>query len=98
MDKFIGEDVKVEQAEDSPRPVRFWWHGQEHQIVQILDERLDIGFGEIPRGSRKWFNRRHRRYYLVKDQDGDVFEMYQDYSNRQRVVWHLLKRYRLRAG
>ncbi len=82
MDEFIGERIQVEQSPTSPRPIRFKWRGATHEIVEILDRRVDIGFGDLPLRRRKWYTRRHRRYYTVKDSEGDVFQIYLDYANR----------------
>jgi hypothetical protein len=95
MEEFIGERIEVEKAETSPRPVRFTWRGAVHDIAEVLDERVDIGYGELPPRSQKWRTRRHRRYYVVKDSQGDVFEMYLDYSNRKKPTWWLVEK---RAG
>lgn len=92
MQEFLGEKIKVEQAEKSPRPVCFTWRGERHEIAEILQEWVDTGFGGLPSGSRKWYTRRHRRYYIVKDPAGDVFEMYLDYANRKKPTWWLVKR------
>jgi len=55
-----------------------------------IPEWVDKGFGGIPSGSRRWYNRRHRRHYVVKDADGQTFEIYLDYANRQKRTWWLL--------
>ena len=36
--------------------------------------------------------RRHRRYYVVKDTDGVIFEMYLDYADKSRRRWFLVRR------
>ena len=92
VEQFIGERIEVEQAADSPRPVRFVWRGQTHEVVEVLIRRVDAGFGDHPAASRKWYTRRHRRYYWVRDQDGHVYEIYLDYSNKQRTTWWLVRR------
>ncbi|MFB3893833.1 MAG: DUF6504 family protein [Phycisphaerae bacterium] len=92
MDEFIGEDIEVEQSPSSPQPVRFTWRGEVHEVVEVLRQRVDVTFGDLPPRSRKWFTRRHRRCYVVKDGRGDVYEMYLDYSNRKKVTWHLVRR------
>ena len=94
MEELVAERIEVEQAQTSPRPVRFTWRGKVHDIVEVLQVRVDTGFGGLPPRSRKWFTRRHRRYYVVKDSQGDVFEMYLDYSNRKKLTWWLTKRWR----
>jgi hypothetical protein len=93
MEEFFGEQIDVEKAETSPRPLRFNWHGEVHDVVEVLHERVDIGFGSLPPRSRKWYTRRHRRYYVVRDSKGDIFEIYLDYSNRRRLSWWLVKRF-----
>ena len=94
MEEFIGEKIEVEQAERSPRPVRFTWRGKAHDVVEVVQVRVDTGFGGLPPRSRKWYTRRHRRYYVVKDSQGDLFEMYLDYADRKKRVWWLVKRWR----
>ena len=93
MEKFFGEQIEVEKAETSPQPVRFTWHGEIHDVVEVLGERVDTGYGGLPLRSRKWYTRRHRRYFVVKDTKGDVFEIYLDYSNRSRQSWWLVTRF-----
>ena len=92
MPEFIGEKIEVEKEAASPRPMRFKWRGQTHEIVEILDEHVDIGHGVLPVSSHKWYNRHHRRYYVVKDSSGGVFEIYLDYANRKNPTWWLAER------
>jgi len=92
MSEFLGERIDVEQAETSPRPIRFVLRGEVHEVVEILGERVDAGFGDLPSRSRKWYTRRHRRYFTVRDSAGDVFEIYVDYAKRTQPTWWLAKR------
>ncbi|MHC4622643.1 MAG: DUF6504 family protein [Planctomycetota bacterium] len=92
MEEFIGERIEVEKAQTSPRPVRFCWRAEHHDVAAVLHEWVDIGFGGATPRSRKWYNRRHRRYYVVRDGQGGVFEMYLDYSNRRKPTWWLVQR------
>jgi hypothetical protein len=92
MVEFLGEKIQVEQAPNSPRPARFTWRGRVHEVVEVLGRHVDIGFGDMPPRSRRWYTRRHRRYYTVKDAAGDVFEIYLDYANRRKRTWWLVKR------
>ncbi len=92
MDEFLGEKIEVEQAPTSPRPVRFKWRGRTHEVVEVLGQHVDIGFGDHPPRSRRWYTRRHRRHYTVRDAEGAVFEMYLDYANRRKRTWWLVKR------
>ena len=93
MEKFFGEQIEVERAETSPQPLRFTWHGEVHDVVEVLGERVDTGYGSLPPRSRKWYTRRHRRYFVVKDAKGDIFEIYLDYSNRSKQSWWLVTRF-----
>jgi len=90
--EFIGEQIEVEQAPRSPRPVRFVFEDEVHEVAEVLAERVDTGYGDLPAGSRRWYTRRHRRYFVVKDSRGSVFEMYLDYSNRARARWFLTRK------
>ena len=94
MQELLGETIEVEQAKTSPRPIRFKWRGRTHDIVKVLQVRVDTGFGSMPPRSRKWYTRRHRRYYVVKDSEGDTFEIYLDYANRKKRTWWLVKKWR----
>lgn len=92
MGEFIGEQIEVEKAETCPRPVRFCWRDGQHEVAEVLDEWVDIGFGDAPPRSRKWYNRRHRRYYVVRDAEGRVFKIYLDYANRRKPTWWLAEK------
>ena len=92
MEKFFGEQIEVEKEKTSPRPLRFQWRGGVHDVVEVLGERVDTGYGGLSPRSRKWYTRRHRRYFVVKDAKGDIFEIYLDYSNRSRQSWWLVTR------
>jgi len=91
MEEFIGEQIEVQQAAESPRPVRFTWRGRVHEVKEILTRRVDTGFGDLPPRSRRWYTRRHRRYYSLRDTEGTVFEIYLDYTDRRKRTWWLVK-------
>ena len=92
-EELIAEKIDVEQAATSPRPVRFTWRKKVYEVAKVVQVRVDTGFGGLPPRSRRWFTRRHRRYYVVKDSEGDVFEMYLDYSDRKKLSWWLSRRW-----
>ena len=60
--------------------------------MEVLNERVDTGYGGPPR-SQKWYTRRHRRYYVVRDSGGDVFKIYLDYANRKKPTWWLVEKW-----
>ena len=90
--QFIGEEVEVEQSPGSPRPVRFVWQGEKHEVAEVLSVRVDTGHGGLPRRARRWYTRRHRRCYVLKDEAGAIFEMYLDYADKTRRRWFLTRR------
>ena len=92
MDEFLGREIEVEQAAASPRPVRFVLAGQVHAVAQVLREYVDISHGGVGPRSRKWYNRRHRRHFVVRDSAGAVFDIYLDYANRAHKSWWVLKK------
>jgi hypothetical protein len=92
MVEFIGEQIEVERDEKSPQPVSFTWRGRIHVVAEVLEERVDTGFGGAPPRSRRWYNRRHRRHFVVKDSSGNIFEIYLDYANRRDQTWWLVRR------
>jgi hypothetical protein len=98
MEEFFGEQIEVQKAETSPQPLRFTWRGEDHEVIEVLEERVDTGYGVLPPRSRKWYTRRHRRYFVVRDKKGDVFEIYLDYGNRQKQSWWLVKKFDKQGG
>lgn len=98
MSEFFGKKIDVETEKTSPRPVSFTWQSVTYQITEILREWVDTGFGTTPPGSRVWFNRRHRRYYVVRASDGNYYEIYLDYADRRRPSWWLVSRIEPESG
>jgi hypothetical protein len=90
--EFISEKIEVERDPSFPRPVSFKWRGQVYTVAEIVQEWVDTGFGQAPPASRKWFNRRHRRYFVVRTTSGETFELYLDYANRGNQTWWLTRR------
>ena len=92
MTEFIGERIEVEKHEASPRPVSFRWRGQVYTVAGVLQEWVDKGFGNLPPDSRVWYNRHHRRFYVVQTSSGEVFKLYFDYANRKHPSWWLVSK------
>lgn len=64
--------------EETGRPRSFTWNGRTYEIKEIIAVWADWGF---PAGSprrKTWRMRRHRNYYRVETENGDVFELYHD--------------------
>lgn len=92
MTEFLGEKIEVQQSASSPTPVCFVWQGETFHVAEVLKEWVDTGYGTTPPRSRKWFTRRHRRYFVVRCTEGEEFEMYLDYSDRSKPQWWLVAR------
>ena len=92
MLQFVGEKIEVEHDGRSPRPVSFRIDGDRHDVAEVVHEWVDTGYGTLPPHSRTWYNRRHRRYYMVRDTVGELFTMYFDYADRRRPSWWLVSR------
>jgi hypothetical protein len=68
--RFIAEEVEVHFRDKPGPPSSFTWRGREYKITEILSVRQKLDF------KRAWWRRRHRDYYLVKTEAGQIFELY----------------------
>lgn len=92
MSELVSEQIEVERDERFPQPVSFVWRGETHVVAEIVKEWVDTGYGHVPPRSRKWYTRRHRRYFVVRDQAGDEFEIYFDYGDKRHRTWWLVSK------
>jgi hypothetical protein len=81
----------VEYSKNLMKPLSFRWKGETYEIQEIEHSWQD--YGQPSTGPRKtnWRTRRHRNYYRVKADDGNVYEIYLDRSGNRRQ-WYLGKR------
>lgn len=97
--EFIGEQVEVRQAPDGPAPAGFTWRGERYDVLRVLTQWQDTGYGTTGAASRNWRTRRHRNYFHVECPGGDRFELYLDREavpspqQRRRRRWMLLRRW-----
>jgi hypothetical protein len=91
MTRFIGEKIEVRKAETSPRPTSFTWRDRDYAVAEVVREWVDTGYGSMPPASRTWYNRRHRRYYVVRTPEGELFKLYFDYADRKHPTWWLVE-------
>ena len=68
--RFIDEEIEVRFAQKPGPPTSFIWHGREYGILEIEKAYRRLDF------KRAWWRRRHRDYYQVKTDTGQVFEIY----------------------
>ena len=89
MDKksrFIDEEIEVRFAQKPGPPTSFTWQGREYEIVEIERQYRRLDF------KRAWWQRRHRDYYRVTTDTGQVFEIYHHRGPGKRY-WVLYKEF-----
>jgi len=91
--EFIGEEVQVEFRQEVGRkvPVSWFRHGRRYDVERILASWEDHGFGSGGPAQKRWWQRRHRSYFLVASTEGEVYELYWDRKSPSRP-WVLSKR------
>ena len=85
MPEFIGEKVEVRFDKKPGPPSSFVWRGEEHRVIEVRSMRrvLDV--------RNPWWQRRHRDYYQVRTDAGDMFELYL-HRGPGRRYWVLYRR------
>jgi hypothetical protein len=75
--RFISEPIQVEATGTIRQPQSFTWRGEQYRITEIILAWMDWGF---PSGSsqKDWRSRRHRNYFRVRTESGEVFELYNE--------------------
>jgi len=77
-EEFISRDISVTRDKKTGRPVSFRWDNRTYTVKEIIAVWPDWGF---PAGSprrKTWRMRRHRNYYRVETEGGEIFELYHD--------------------
>lgn len=90
---LISEKIRIETSAPTAglkEPVAFTWRGHRYAIVRLVKAWVDAGFG-AGEATRTWYNRRHRNYYRVEADDGEMYELYLDRSGKRRD-WYLARR------
>lgn len=89
MPRFIDEKIDVTVDGEIKQPREFIWRGRTYTVANVLHSWQDWGFakGAV---QRNWRTRRHRNYFRVRTEDGEVFELYLDRGTKPgRDVWYL---------
>lgn len=83
MDIFISEKIFVE-VNSIGSPISFTWNEEKFIIDKILFEerRVDL--------NRRWYQRRHKKIYIVRTKEGRIFEIYKSLGFGKRE-WRLYK-------
>ncbi len=81
---FLGREIEVRLSEDeAAAPLAFRLGTREYKIAEQLTTWEDRGFGNLQRG-RDWRQQQQRRYYRVRTEEGEVYELYADWSPARR--------------
>jgi hypothetical protein len=79
---FVGREVEVSLSDDAvPLPLAFKLGPREYKVAEQLATWEDRG--APPRG-RAWQPQQRRRYYRVRTDSGDIYELYADWSPARR--------------
>ena len=81
---FVDREIEVQLSEDeAPVPLAFRLGPREYKIVEQLATWEDHAFAALQRG-RDWRQQQQRRYYRVRTEEGEVYELYADWSPGRR--------------
>ncbi len=79
--RFMDREIEVEAAEDAPRrPVAFKVGGRRYVVAAVVSTWDD----EAPGAARDWRQRHHRTFYRLRTEEGDLFDVYYDWSESRR--------------
>ena len=88
----MDREIEVEAAEDAPRrPAAFKVGGRRYVVAEVLSTWDD----EAPGSARDWRQRLHRTFYRLRTEEGELFDIYFDWSEsrrRHRDRWVLHRR------
>ncbi len=81
---FVDREIEVQLSEDeAPVPLAFRLGSRQYKIVEQLATWEDHDFAALQRG-RDWRQQQQRRYYWVRTEEGEVYELYADWSPGRR--------------
>ena len=81
---FVGREVEVTLSEDeAPVPLAFRLGSREYKVAEQIASWQEGTFAG-PRRGREWRQQQERRYYRVRTEEGEVYEIYADWSPRRR--------------
>lgn len=88
--EFVHEQIAVEFARKPGPPVAFVWRGERVPVAEVLRAWADHSFGPL-RGPHRWWQRRHRNYYRVRTEAGDLVEFYLDRGSGRWILYRRLR-------
>ncbi len=96
---FVDREIEMRLSEDeAASPLSFRLASREYKIAEQLATWQDHAFESLKRG-RDWRQQQQRWYYRVRTEEGEVYEMYADWSPGRRrkgrehaTRWYLHRR------
>ena len=97
---FVGREVDVRLSEDEAAlPLAFRLGPREYKVAEQIASWQDHSYGNLQRG-RDRLRQQQRRYYRVRTEEGEVYELYVDWSpvrrrrkgGAQGARWYLHRR------
>lgn len=104
--EFVGREVDVRLSEDEKAvPLAFRLGAREYKVAERIASWEDKAFAARQRGG-DWRQQQQRQYYRVRTEEGEVYELYADWSPTRRrrkegahgTRWYLHRRLSGPAG
>jgi hypothetical protein len=80
---FVAREVEVTLSEDEAVPVAFRLGSRQYKIAEQIASWQEGAFPGL-RPGREWRQQRERRYYRVRTEEGEVYELYAAWSPARR--------------
>ncbi len=81
---FVGREIEVTLSEgEAPAPLAFRMGSRQYKVAEQMASWQDRNVGDRQRG-RDWRQQQQRRYYRVRTEEGEVYELYADWSPTKR--------------
>ena len=101
----VGREVEVTLSQDeAPLPVAFRLGSRRYRVAEQMASWPDRKFAGRRRGG-DWRQQQERWYYRVRTEEGEVYELYTDWSPRRRrkegartASWHLHRQLSIAAA
>ena len=90
--QFIDEPVTVDYQSAAVGPTSLTWRGERSTVAAVVRAWVDFRTPAYADHARGWLHRRHRNYYVLRLENGEVVEVYLDRAGGRRD-WVLLKRH-----
>ena len=93
---LVDREIEVELGEDEPeKPKAFRVGKRRYEVVEVVSTWRDQELGAATAFDRSWKQRHQRTYLRVKTQEGDLFDLYFEFSGsrkKERKRWVLHRR------